>query len=492
MTDETEGTTGAAAAGHRAAKNTATLAVGEIVGKVASFVLFAVLARKLGDAGLGVYVLAFAYLGIATMPVQFGFGRHLLRKIAKDRTKVEQMFDVMALQVCIAVPVTVASFAVLQLFGYDREARLTIYVLMAGFLIDTVTQTMHAVFLAFERSELLATAVLSQRAAAAAMGLVALLLGFGIVAVAVTYTASMALGAVLTTVLFGRAIGLPGLTLNPRAWKRLVGDSLPFAVQDVFSVLLYRVDTVILALLATQAAVGHYGAAYRLLEATWFLPYAVVGSFAAMYAYLGNDTAPTIQAVFQRSVKLVCVIMAPVAVLFGTLADDLVRLLFGEELAAAADPLRLLAPIVLLTGVIVLCSSLIVSRRSPRPLIVIAAATTVANIGLNLLLIPRYEDMGAALAMLTTESLLVCVMLTFSALIVTGLDWVSMLASPLASGAGMVAVTLLLRDAPLLAGVVGVAVYVGLVIGLERVISPVDLHFAGVMVRRLLPWQLAK
>ena len=48
-------------AGERAALNTVTRAVGEIVGKLASLVLFAALARKVGESDLGVYVFAFAW-----------------------------------------------------------------------------------------------------------------------------------------------------------------------------------------------------------------------------------------------------------------------------------------------------------------------------------------------------------------------------------------------------------------------------------------------
>ena len=55
--------------------------------------------------------------------------------------------------------------------------------------------------------------------------------------------------------------------------------SLPFGLQDLFSVMLFRLDTVILSLMATQAAVGRYGAAYRLFEATLFITYALMGAF---------------------------------------------------------------------------------------------------------------------------------------------------------------------------------------------------------------------
>ena len=57
-------------AGERAAKNTAVRAAGELAGRVASLVLFAGVARSLGEDGLGAFVLALAFLDITTTPIE--------------------------------------------------------------------------------------------------------------------------------------------------------------------------------------------------------------------------------------------------------------------------------------------------------------------------------------------------------------------------------------------------------------------------------------
>ena len=69
-------------------------------------------------------------------------------------------------------------------------------------------------------------------------------------------------------------------------------------------VLLFKVDAVILALMTTEAAVGLYGAAYRVFEATWSSPTRSSRAFSAMYVYLERDTEPTIHGTFSRSIKL--------------------------------------------------------------------------------------------------------------------------------------------------------------------------------------------
>ena len=72
-------------------------------------------------------------------------------------------------------------------------------------------------------------------------------------------------------------------------------------------------------------------------------------------------------------------------------------LAYGADFADAAEPLRILAPVVVMLGLVTLCSSLIISRRSPRTMVPITAAMVAVNVVLNLVLIPSLEDDGAAI-----------------------------------------------------------------------------------------------
>jgi O-antigen/teichoic acid export membrane protein len=264
-------------------------------------------------------------------------------------------------------------------------------------------------------------------------------------------------------------------------------DGLPFAGQVVFSSLLFKVDAVMLSLMSTEAAVGLYGAAYRLFESTWFLTNALAGAFLAMYTYLDTDTEPTVGSVFGRSIKFALVTLAPVAVVFGVLAEPLSELFFGADFADAAEPLRLLAPVVVLLGVVVMGSSLMLSRGKASTVIGLTASMALFNIALNLALIPAYEEAGAAAAMLLTELVFGALVLAIASRRVGGLQWGSMLAPPALAALAMVLAMLPLRSAPAASLGVGTAVYVAAYVLLERLISPPDLAFVLSMIRRRVP-----
>lgn len=492
---------GAEQAGRRAAKNTGVRAAGEIVGKLSTLALFAVLAREVSEADLGVFIFAFAFLGIVLIPIGFGTDPYMLRQVARGRREgdpaaarraLDELFwNVLALKLAVTVPMLAAGAVALVALGYPAETRLVVAVMAGGLLLDLFAKTFHAVFTAYERSELLALSVVAQRLLTAILGVAALLAGAGLVTVAAIFSLGSVVHLGLAVLFMSRAVGLPRLSVARARWRPLTRASFPFAVQDVFTVILFKLDAVLLSVLAAEAAVGRYGAAYRLLESTLFVTFALNGAFVAMYAYLGRDTEPTVGDVFGRSIKAALVLLVPGALIFGVLAEPVCSLIFGERLADAGEALRYLAPVVVLLSVVTLCSSLIVSRRSPGLMVRLSAVMVALNIALNVILIPPYEDVGAAIAMLVTEAAFAVAALWVAARAVGGVGWRVVVAGPAVAGTVMGALLVALRDEPLLAGACGVVAYALVLVAWERARNPADLAFVRRMVLRRLPGRAA-
>jgi O-antigen/teichoic acid export membrane protein len=475
--------------GERAIANTLYRTVGEIAGRLASFVLFAVVARRLGENGLGAFVLAIAFLGLVMVTVDLGLDRYLLRAIAREHTAANRLFfNVLALKLTLAVPLLALGLLAMHLLGYSTQAQETALALAPGVFCDSVARTQSSLFSARERGGPPSLADALQRICSALLGLGALHAGYGVVAVGMAYSAGSLIGVLIGFVLLHRTIGLPARSLDRRRWKSLATKSVPFAAQDTFTILLARMDTLLLSLIATQAAVGRYGAAYRLFESTFFVTYALTGAFTAMYTYLGRDSTPSLRFVFQRSVKLALALLMPLAVAFAVLASPICQLVYGTTFASAAPPLRVLSAGVVLMSVVTLSVSLMVSREDPRRLVWLTGIIAAVNISLNLILIPLYSDVGAAAAMLATEVLYVTwVMHRAHHAVGGGIQWRSTLPGPLTAGATMATTGLLLHDSLLAALVAGGTVYIVMLIFVERLVAPLDVAFALTMARRRLP-----
>lgn len=471
--------------GSSTARNVGTRAAAEIVGKLASLVLFAAIARRLGVEQLGVFVLAFSVVQIALVAIDLGLDRYLLREVARDRSSLgEWVGSILAAKAILAVPVLGATVGLTFLVDYTAQQQEAIAVVAIALFFDSLGRTAFAALNAFERGDVLSLGLLTQRLGSAGAGLVVLAAGYGVVGVCAAFGLGTMVGTLVAFFLMRRATGLSLGALKPGRWRRAVGVSREFALQDVFTQLLFRFDAVILSVISTVTVVGIYGGAYRLLEATFFLTQAVSGAFSARYAYLGPDTQPSVGDVFERSLKLAIVLLLPVTVVFGVLTSPVLDVIFGPELADAAEPLRILAPAVVLMSIVKLGGSLIASQRSPRILVWTTAAAVALNVALNLILIPRYEASGAAAAMLITEALLAAVVLAIASGVAGGLRWTRLLSAPAAGAIAAVGVMLVLRDVPELAIAAGLASYAAAFLLVERVVSPQDFSALSRLVQR--------
>jgi O-antigen/teichoic acid export membrane protein len=488
-TDEREGASDATqAAGERAAKNTAVRAAGEIVGKLGSLVLFAMLARKVGDARLGIFVFALAWGEVAMTPVGLGIDQYITRQIASDRSRLDAYFaNAVYLKLWRGIPVVVASIALVYVLDYGSETRQTVAIITVAVFFETLARTLVGVFNAFERGELIAYGIVAQRFGTAALGLALLLAGYGVVAVACAYAVGAVIRLALSLELLRRRLHWPRMVMPADVRRNIRRNSLTYTAQDVFGLVLARADVLLLAALSTNAAVGLYGSAYRLFEATTFINVALAGAFTAMFTYLGRDTTPTVAAVFQRSIKLCLALLLPMAVAMGLLADPLSRAFFGEQFAAAADPLRLLAPVVVLFGVMVLCSVLVLYREHPKRMVYTVAVASAVNVGLNLGLVPSLGEVGAAIAMLGSMVVYVTLAMWLAVLEVGRVNWLSMTGAPIVAAAIMAVPVLLLHDAWPAAIVAGTAVYLAGYALIERLVEPDDLRFVVDLVKRRLP-----
>jgi O-antigen/teichoic acid export membrane protein len=476
------------AAGERAARNTVYRAGGEIAGKLASLAAFALLARREGASGLGTYVLALAWGEVAMTPVGLGIDRYMLRLLAADLLRLDGLYyNALVLKLARGVPICVLAIVAAFAAGYRGEAALVIAIMTVAVLLETLARTQMDVFNAFERAGLVAVAIVAQRLVAAGLAIVALLVGYGTTAVALAFCVGCLLRLTLSHVLLVRRIRRPAAVLPPGPRRDLRRRSLPYIAQDLFGLVVARADILLLSALATSAVVGAYGAAYRLLDATAFISLSLQGAYTAMYTYLGRETVPTLGAVFRRSIKAAVALLIPVAVAFAGLAEPIVEAFFGPKLAAAAEPLRVLAPVVVLFALYVLGAALVVSRRDAWELLRIMIAAAIVNVLLNLALIPSWGATGAAAAMLGSSAVFAALSLRVSLHETGRIGLVSLIAAPVVAGVAMAVPLFVLRPALVPALLAGSLVYVLVAALVERIVDPADFRFAAGLVRRVLP-----
>jgi O-antigen/teichoic acid export membrane protein len=436
-----------------------------------------------------VLVFALAWSEITLTPIDMGYDRYLLRLMARDRTQLDRyFFSVITLKLKRAVPILLFSWGLVWAISYPNHTRWVVMLMTLSFVLDGLSLTVFAAFNGVERGDLIGATLAAQRLTVAAVGVTLLLLGYGVLPVAVVYIGCSALALALAFALLVRKVGRPAWVRPLEARRELRKHGLAFGGQELLSSGIAKLDTVLLSLFTSAVIVGYYGAAYRLLEATLFINAALQGAYAAMYTYLGQDTKPTIRGGFQRSVKMLLLLQVPAAVILLAAPGGVLKLLFGSGFGASVAPLRFLALTIVPLGLVMLCSSLISARLNPRILVAYFAVALVLNVGLNLALIPSLHATGAAIAMLATELLLALLMLRPSLREVGGVHPVPTAAGPVLAGLLMAGVMVPLHTMLWAAIPAGLLVYLAVLLIVEPRFAPTEYSFiVGAVRRRLRP-----
>ncbi len=225
-------------------------------------------------------------------------------------------------------------------------------------------------------------------------------------AFAAVMVAEMVVGAV-GVFWFARAAGLrsPFTAARVATMRRLLVQAWPLMFASLAIVVYMKIDELMLRHLAGPAAVGIYSAAVKLSEVWYFLPVALAASVLPALLRERERDGPAYarrqQQYYDLSAAVAYVLSVPIALV----APWLVRLAYGAEFAAAGPILavHIWSSIFVFLGVA--RGQWLVNEGLQKFYLAATLAGAVANVLLNLLLIPRWGGLGAAWATVASYAL---------------------------------------------------------------------------------------
>jgi len=188
---------------------------------------------------------------------------------------------------------------------------------------------------------------------------------------------------------------------NPDQAKRLLSAGWPLMLSSLAIVIYMKIDQVMLKRMLGADAVGVYSAATRLSEFWYFLPTTIVSSVFPSIVESRGANPDRYYRRLRRLFSLMSLLALAIAVPMSVLSRPLVLLLFGSRFEAAGTILavHIWAALFVFWGVAQ--EPWNIAEGLQRLTLYRTMAGAILNVGLNLLLIPKYGGMGAALATVT-------------------------------------------------------------------------------------------
>jgi len=390
--------------------NTLASSLGRIIGSAFALVSVALMTRALGAEGFGEYSTVVAYLTTFQILADLGLYSLFTREISQNPARERELLGIFFTLRLLAGAFLLALAVVLVFFfPYSHGVQVGVAFASIGFLAVSLTQLFMGVFQT--RVAVYKGAIAEVAGRAVQLVLVAFFAtrGGGLFSFIVALVLSSFVIFFLNLLFAWRIIPFR-LSLPPVEAKRIIRTTLPIAISIVFTLLYFRVDTLMLSVLKGPIEVGLYNGAYKVLETFIFFPAVLVGLFLPILSRQAQDDRRAFSRTLSVLADGILVIVAPLVVGGVLLSASMVALIGGAEFIPAFLSLAILFGAVGMIFFGTLFGNSVVALNLQKKSVSVYAIGFVVNFGANLFVIPRYSYTGAAWTTLGTE-LLVTILL---------------------------------------------------------------------------------
>jgi len=387
----------------RVLQNTAANIAGRGLSIVFSAGAAVLLARYLGAEKLGQYGAIYAYLALFGWLATFGFEPVLMREISRERENASSLLHTaMVLSAFLSIGTVAAAVLVAPWAGYAGHLRALL--ILAGLEYVLTPLRLPAVIFQVDMRQWYGATINVMRQGLW-FGIIVLLwfLGAPLIYVVAGRVLAAAVESWLMWSYSRRSLAQRGRFLLDRAGM-IFSHSFPIAFTALLTMIYLRIDQVMLHKMVSDYVLGQYVAAVKVSELFEMLPSALMFAIAPILSVSVVDPQ-RFRSYTDRAYRYVIIVASALCVFISVGARLIVHLLYGRQFEAAAPLLAVLIwSEIAIFFAAVLVNVLIVSNQQrwlPVPTLIGAAV----NVGLNLVLIPRYAAAGAAWASLISYTL---------------------------------------------------------------------------------------
>ena len=369
-----------------------------------------ILVRLLGVGAYGEYAFMLSVLSISTVVVSAGTFDTARKFIAEHRDTAnwrEHVFGVCArVVIALGAVLAVVLIAAVQ-FGLIKSLLDAAYVpyfyllallipLQAGFKLS------RSVLMGLDLESNSEPLYVLQRLLFALLALALVWFGWGVVGVLIGRMFAFASVLVLMLALIQRELDVSAVVQSaPSSFPRqtLLSYNTSTVAIKVLMTSLYNLDIALLGVLVGSTATGSYRAALVIASFIWIVPTAIqVGLLHSTTRLWADEAYERITTRSSRAVRFTLVFTLLLVLGVAALAEPLVSVYFGSEFATTADTLLFLLPGTLGFAVARPVIAINQGHGNLRPVLLATGSAAALNLVLNLVLIPLYGSVGAAVA----------------------------------------------------------------------------------------------
>ncbi len=365
-----------------------------------------------GDQNYGFYFALFNFSIILNILLDIGITNYNNRNISRYNFLLNKhLSNIIGLKLVLAIVYAVFSLITAAIIGYSKvQFHLLFFLIFNQFLIS---------FTLYLRSNITALQLFRTESFLSVLDRTLMIIICGFLLInrplrerftiqwfVYSQTAAYILTAIITFILVLKQSGKIRIRFNFKFFIVFLRKSYPYAILILLMALYNRIDSVMLERIL-PGTTGHeqagiYAQAFRLLDAVSMFGALIAGLLLPIFSKMIKQRE-NMGGMVQLSFTLLIVPAVIVAVSSVFYDGEIMSLLYRSNIAHSSNILG-----ILMTGFIGIASTyifgtLLTANGSMRQLNLMALTGVVLNVGLNLILIPRFQAYGSAYASLATQ-----------------------------------------------------------------------------------------
>ncbi|MBP7134421.1 flippase [Patescibacteria group bacterium] len=396
------------------ARNTAWLMLATLGQKLISFVVFYLIARRVGPEITGKYFYAVSITSIFVILADAGLTPVVIREMAADETRGRgALLRALRLKWVLIPLAILCSLVYAKLAQVEPEVFLAVLVACFVMSADALSLTWYGVLrgkkdLRYE-----------------AFGMLICQLITGIVAVLVTVFSPTvtslvvallcgSLWNVLWSYLWTRRLMPPMKAIKPWPIKSILLLAWPFGLAGLFVKIYSYLDSLLIRQFQGHEAVGQYAVAYKITYALQFLPLTFVAAlYPSMSGLFARGETEELKKALAGSLRLMMFTSVPLAAILSALAPQIILTFYHTPYAGAIAPLTILPWVLIPIFLDFPVGSLLNATHRTALKTMAMGITMVVNAICNILLVPSLGPTGASISAVISFTLLFIVGLWF-------------------------------------------------------------------------------
>src|SRR5258708_8599722 len=387
----------------RLAASTRNLWLSQVAARFFRMAALFVAARLLGAATFGTFALLLTVVELIAVSSGASYTDFLTREVAKSPAASWRLaLRVTQMRWAYLVPITGIALVVLKLLHFSPDLLRNTAVLSCSLFVRAAGESAQGVLKGLGHFRLLPASELVRGVLSLVFTLILILSGYGLIGVIAADIAATVGFAIFLAVATTRYVDVHNSTAF--SFRQVARATFAFNVYPLIINVYDRIDVVLLARLAGSVATGVYSLAYRAFSTLQIVPYGVMGALLPGFSASPTDSAA--QRRCSRAMKYLLLTAGMAVLLTASFATPAVLLILGRDYAGSAIALKLLVWATVPAFMSHALNTLLLAAHKERVFLWTATICTAFNITANLIFIPRYSFVAAAVVTVLTEALL--------------------------------------------------------------------------------------